>query len=45
MPKIGFMNIEIRFKSNLTEALKLICYLQFDNLIEIDYQRNVLVNY
>ena len=45
IPKIGIFNIELKFKPNLTEALKLICYLVFDNLIEIDYQRNVLINY
>ena len=45
IPKTGVMNIELRFKSNLTEALKVICFLEFDSLIEIDYQRNVLINY
>ena len=45
IPKSGVMNIELRFKSNLTQALKVICFLEFDSLIEIDYQRNVLINY
>ena len=45
IPRTGFMNIELKFKNDLTEALKLICYMSFDNLIEIDFQRNVLVNY
>ena len=45
IPRSGVMNIEIRFKSNLTEALKVICFLEFDSLIEIDYHRNVLINY
>lgn len=45
VPKLGFLSIQLKFKSNLTEALKLICYLVFDNLIEIDNQRNVLINY
>ena len=45
IPRTGFMNIELKFKNDLTEALKLICYMSFDNLIEIDFQRNVLINY
>lgn len=45
LPKIGFMNIEVKFKANLSEALKLLCYMSFDNLIQIDSQRNVLINY
>lgn len=45
VPKTGFLNLELRFKTSLTEALKLICYFVFDNLIEIDSQRNVLINY
>lgn len=45
IPRTGFMNIVLKFKDDLTEALKLICYMSFDNLIEIDSQRNVLINY
>lgn len=45
VPKQGNMSIELRFKSNLTEALKLICYFQYDNLIEIDSNRNIYLNY
>ena len=45
IPKEGFMNIEMKFKNNLASALKLICYAQFDNVIEIDENRNVTVDY
>jgi hypothetical protein len=45
LPAEGFLNIEVKFRSNLTEALKLIVYSQFDNSIEIDESRNVTVDY
>ena len=45
LPKQGNLNIEIKFGSNLTNALKLICYAQFDNRIEIDHARNVSIDY
>lgn len=45
IPKEGFLNIELGFKTNLTNALKLIVYAQFDNVIEIDESRNVTVDY
>ena len=45
IPKEGFLNIELRFRSALTEALKLVVYAQFDNVIEIDEARNVTVDY
>ena len=44
-PKDGFLNIEVKFRANLAAALKAICYAQFDNLIEIDENRNVTVDY
>lgn len=45
IPKSGFLNIELKFRSNLTEALKAICFAQFDNTIEIDENRNVFIDY
>ena len=45
IPKEGFLNIEVKFRANLVNALKLICYAQFDNVIEIDENRNVTVDY
>ena len=45
IPKEGFMNIELKFKANIQNALKLIVYAQFDNVIEIDESRNVTVDY
>ena len=45
IPKEGFLNIEVKFQANLAEALKMICYAQFDNVIEIDEMRNVTVDY
>ena len=45
IPKEGFLNIEVKFRANLANALKLIFYAQFDNVIEIDENRNVTVDY
>lgn len=45
LPKTGFLNIELKFRENLSEALKVICYAQFDNIIEIDENRNVSIDY
>jgi len=45
LPKSGYINIDLKFKENLTEPIKLILYAQFDNTIEIDENRNVSVDY
>lgn len=45
IPKEGFLNVEVKFRNNLNNALKLIVYAQFDNVIEIDQNRNVTVDY
>src|SRR5260370_19766559 len=45
IPKEGYMNIELKFTANIAEALKVIFYAQFDNVIEIDQHRNVTVDY
>ena len=44
-PLTGFLNIDMKFKSSLSSALKLICYMQFDSYFEIDQARNVYINY
>ena len=43
--KEGFLNVEAKFRVNLPNALKMVCYAQFDNVIEIDEMRNVTVDY
>jgi hypothetical protein len=45
LPKDGFINIELKFSAVLGNALKLICYAQFDNTIEIDENRNVTTDW
>ena len=45
IPKEGFLNIELKFRGNIQNALKLVVYAQFDNVIEIDESRNVTVDY
>ena len=41
----GFINIELKFAANLVAALKCIVYAKFNNVIEIDSNRNVTVDY
>ena len=41
----GFLNIEVHFKTNLLKNLKAVCYAQFDNIIEIDSNRNVTTDF
>ena len=41
----GNLSIEIVFSNALTEAINLFCYGEFDNIIEIDRQRNVLYDF
>lgn len=45
VPRNGFLNVELKFRENITQALKVICYAVFDNVIEIDENRNVSVDY
>ena len=45
LPKEGFLSVELRFRANVANALKLITYAEFDNLIEIDEARNVTVDF
>ena len=44
LPKTGFLSIQLKFAATLTQALKLIVYGVFDNVIEIDSNRNVSVD-
>ncbi len=43
--KEGELRVEVRFQNSLTKALKLICYAQFDNTIEIDNDRNITTDF
>ena len=45
LTKDGFLGIELRFRQNLINPLKLITYAEFDNVIEIDESRNVTVDF
>jgi hypothetical protein len=45
LPKDGFINIQLKFGAVLPAVLKLICYVQFDNTIEIDENRNVTIDW
>jgi hypothetical protein len=45
IPKEGNLGVEVRFSSNLTEAVKMVCYSRFNNNIEIDFNRNVTIDY
>ena len=44
-PRSGFLNIELKFKINLTNALKLIAYFKFDSILELDANKNVFIDY
>lgn len=41
----GSLRIEVRFSTALTEAINCIVYGEFDNVIEVDKYRNVIVDY
>ena len=45
IPNNGFISIDVKFRSNLSNAIKMIVYSQFDNIIEIDEHRNVTIDY
>ena len=45
IPREGYLTIELKFRANLAEALKLIVYAVFDNTIEIDKNRNISIDY
>ncbi|CAK1552208.1 unnamed protein product [Leptosia nina] len=41
----GSVRLEVRFESSLSETINCIVYAEFDNVIEIDKNRNVIVDY
>ncbi|CAK1592647.1 unnamed protein product [Parnassius mnemosyne] len=43
--KHGSVRIEVRFESSLIQTINCIVYAEFDNIIEIDKNRNVTVDY
>ena len=45
LAKEGFLSISLRFSENLVNALKVVCYAEFNNNIEIDAARNVSVDF
>lgn len=43
--KSGNLRLEIRFQSQLPRAVTVVCYLTYDNIVQIDSHRNILVDY
>jgi hypothetical protein len=43
--KNGNLRIELRFQKALEETITVVCFGEFDNLIEIDSNRNVIIDY
>jgi hypothetical protein len=43
--KNGSLRVEVGFTRALTETINCIVYAEFDNVIEIDKNRNVIVDY
>lgn len=43
--KRGSMGVQLRFKKALTETINVLMYLEFDNLIEIDKNRQTITDY
>lgn len=41
----GSLRLEVRFEKPLTETITAIIYSEFDNLIEIDNNRNIIIDY
>jgi hypothetical protein len=41
----GYINIRLRFKEALESSVTLICYAEFDNIIEVDSLRNVYTDF
>jgi hypothetical protein len=41
----GNLRIELRFQKALEETITVVCFGEFDNLIEIDSNRNVIIDY
>lgn len=45
IPGQGSLRLDITFAKPLTEAITLLIYGEFDNIIEIDKDRNVYIDY
>lgn len=43
--KSGTLRAEIRFASSLTKPVTLIIFAEFDNVIEVDRNRNIIIDY
>jgi hypothetical protein len=41
----GSLRVEVRFKNGLSESINCILYAEFDNIMEIDRHRNIVVDY
>ena len=37
----GNLSIEIKLKESSTESITIVCYLEYDSIIEIDSDRNI----
>lgn len=45
LPRQGSLRIDIQFGKALTEPIAVILYAEFDNIIEIDKDRNIILDY
>jgi hypothetical protein len=45
IPKEGYLRLEVHFKENLKNPLKVMCYGIFENMIEINNNRKVTIDY
>lgn len=43
--KSGCLRLEVRFAAATTQPITIVVYSEFDNLIEIDQHRNILIDY
>jgi hypothetical protein len=43
--KNGNLRLELRFKEALADTITVVCFAEFDNLIEIDSNRNIILDY
>ena len=41
----GSLRLDVRFEANLTETINCVVYGEFDNVVEIDNDRNVIMDY
>ncbi len=41
----GTLSLDIKFSAPLGAAVSLVCYGEFENLIQIDSERNVVYDY